>query len=163
MSVTASFNLDLKADEVLALGLDNVTDPTLRHAVVTSGTLTGSTSVPSTKAFSDQRSLAAGTDTLDLTALVGALSSAIDMTGLKVQLVKIVAAIANTEDIVIADTAATGYFIFGDASGQVTLPPGGSIMLFGNEGLPDVGAGAKDIDVTSSDLDAIYDIIIVAG
>lgn len=164
MSVSAKYNLKLHVDEVLALGLDNVANPTAVHETTDeSGTLNAGSTPPATKAWSDERQLAGGTDTFDLTALANGNLANVDFTGLKVQLVKIVADPTNTDDIVVADGASNGYHLFGDASGQITLGPGGAALLFFQDSLPDVSGTAKNVTVTSADADAIYDIILVAG
>lgn len=165
MSVEASYNLYLRVVETLALAQDLAVNPsqTLTLGDV-KGTLTSSTTVPATKAWSDTRGLGDGADSIDLTALArGSDLSNVDFTGLKVQLVIIAAAAANTAGIVFKDGAANPYLLFGDASGQVTLLPGTSCLLHWPDKLADVAAGAKEVDMTSTDLDAIYSMILVAG
>ena len=162
-AVSAAYALALKVAETLGLALDHATDVDAEHDFAISGTLNGTSTPPATKAFSDEGQLSGGTKTIDLTALVGALAASVDFTGLKVQLVKIRADSANTSTITVKDGATNGYNLFGDASGQITLGAKDAALLFFNDSLPDVAAGAKDIDITSSDVDAKYDIIIVAG
>lgn len=168
-AVEARYHPRLEVRETLGLSLDSAADPDIIHETTPGeGTLTASSTVPATKAWSDQGQLTAGTVTLDLTSLSnGSTLAATNMTGLKVQLVKITNApatgTANTSTLTIADGASNGYTLFGDASGQVTLPVGGWVLLGGNEGLPDVASNAKNITLTSSDTDADYQILIVAG
>lgn len=164
MAVSAAINLALQATEDIDLGLDNVDNPTVVHQVAGgSKTLNASSTPAATKAWSDQRQLSGGSDSIDLTALANGNLANIDFTGLKVQVIKIVAAEANTAAITIADGATNGYHVFGDGSGQINLVAGGQALIYVPEGLPDVGASAKTIDVTSSDTDAIYDIVLIAG
>ncbi len=59
--------------------------------------------------------------------------------------------------------AANPYNLFGDANGEITLAPDARAVLYFAAGLPDVAGGAKEIDVSSSDVDAKYDIIMAAG
>jgi len=119
--------------------------------------------VPATKAWSDQRSLSSGTDSLDLTALVHTNLNNVDFTGLKVQLLKLKAAAANTAAIVFADASSNGYSLFGDASGQITLPAKAQALFYFGDTLADVSSTVKALTITSTDLDATYDILIVAG
>jgi hypothetical protein len=70
---------------------------------------------------------------------------------------------ANTANLVVADNATNGYLIFGSSTGELSLPPGASIVLFFKNGLADVSATVKQIAVTSTDTDAKYQIILVAG
>ncbi len=163
MSTSAPYDFRCEATETIELSGDNFDDPTIKHDFAVSGTLNASSTPPATKSWSDQRTLSGGTDTLDLEALVQAGLSNINMTGLKVQLIKIFAASANTAVLVVKDGTTNGYNIFGDASGQVSIPAGGTVMLFGNDGLQDIAASDSEIDITSTDADAIYDILIVAG
>lgn len=164
MSVSLKYNFRVDLDETPDLALDLVTNPTIEHRIAAaSGTLDATSTVPLTKGWSDQRQLSTGTDTIDLAALVRANMPNVDMSGLKIQMVKIVAATANTAGIVFADGSSNGYNIFGDGSGQVTVLAGMQLVWFGNDKLDDVGGSDKVIDVTSSDADAIYEIIIAGG
>ncbi len=164
MSVEVTYNPTLKVVETLTLSIDKADDPTQTIEITGNGaTLNATSTVPATKVWSDQRSLTAGTDSIDLTNLTNGNLPAVDMTGLKVQVVKIVSASANTDTITVVDGATNGYNLFGDASGQVTLMVGGHVLWFGNENLADVSSSVKTIDFSSSDTDATYDIIIVAG
>lgn len=164
MSVEASYNLYLRIVETLALGEDLAANPS---QVVTpgdiKGTLTASTTVPATEGWPDTRSLAAGADSIDLTALARGTLPTIDLTGLKVQLVIIRAAAANTAGILFKQGASNPYLLFGAASDQHTLLPGTAYYMYWADKLADVAAGAKEVDMTSTDLDAIYSMILVAG
>lgn len=165
MAVTVSYNLFLRVTETLALAQDLAANPDqLLTLGDIKGTLTSSTSVPATKAWSDTRGLTAGTDSIDLTALTrGSDLSDVDFTGLKVQLLIIQTAAANTADVVFKDGASNAYLLFGDASGQITLPAGTSAMFYLADKLADVSASVKQVDISSSDADAIYSMILVAG
>lgn len=164
MAVSAEYSLQLTVQESVALSIDTVTDPTLTKLITgTSGTLDSTTSAPVTKSWIDTRQLTAGTDAIDLTALGNGALANITFSGLKVQLVKISCASANTSPVIFAPGASNGYSLFGDADGQVALAGGAVALFFFNEKLGDVGSGAKAIDITSSDTDAIYTIQLVAG
>jgi len=168
MADTISAAWELKCDVTvtldLGLDLDSATPPRTVLAIDGSyGTITAGSAVPATKAFSDTRALAAGADALDLTALPDRDGKTQDLSGLKPQLVKIKAAGTNTAAIVFKPAAADGYNLFGDADGQVTVPPGCEALFYWNDKLADVGAGAKAVEAASADADAGYSIIIVAG
>ena len=169
-SVSARYNLDLRVTETLGLGLDLAADGlgVVQTIAGFSGTLHGASTVPATMVFSDTRTLAAGTDTLDLTALTkSSILTAITMTGLRVRLLMISTAAANTSPIVVAKGASNGYFVWGATSDQVTIGGAGTlpsaILLYAGQGCPAVSSSAKNITITSSDTDAIYSVIIVAG
>lgn len=166
MAVTAKYHFKLDAEDAPALGYDLLTDPTGTHTIgSSSGSLTASTTPAVSAAWSDRITLTAGAATIDLTALTrgnGTLA-ALSMSGLKVVLIKIFAATANTAVVKFTNGAANGYNIFGAAGGDVSVPAGGMLMFYGYTGLAAVSATVKNIDVTSSDTDAIFDIIIVGG
>lgn len=167
MSVTLRYDAKFQADEVPALALDlAASNPTLQHRIVypgVTGTLDANTTVAISQVYSDRRALAAGVYTLDLRALIGPNGVALDLNGLKVKGVIIVANPANTAGIVVKDGASNPYLIWGSATGEVTVWPGFPIkQIFGNN-LTAVSATVKTIDFSSSDTDAEFEIILVAG
>lgn len=163
---SATVNLRLFGSESLSLSEDHVSDPTVAHSDfgtgATSVALSSGSTPPATQIWSDQITLSAGAATVDLSALTHPIAT-LDLTGLKVQAIKIAAASANTAAITASDGATNGYNIFGDASGQVTIAAGGEVVFYNPEGNPDVGAAAKTIDFSSGDTDAIFDIMVIAG
>ena len=164
MSVSAKYDFRLEVSEDPDLALDLVADPSLTHRISgLSGTLNATSTVPATKAWSDSVGLVAGTATIDMTALARGLLSNATLTGLKVQLAIFRSRATNTAGIVITDGAVNGYLLFGDVSGQVTLLPGAIHYQYQPDVLADVDATHKTIDVTSGDVDAIFDAILVAG
>ncbi len=164
-TISAAYNLSLKVTDTPDFSLDLGSGGTLTHQITGgAGTLTASSAVPATKAWSDQVQLSSGTLTLDLTALSrGSVLSAVDFSGLKVQIIKLKAPTTNTADITVDVGAANGYELFLGASSQLDLGPGDSVLFKRTDNLADVAAGDKDIDLSSSDVDALLDIILVAG
>lgn len=165
MSVDLHYNLSVKAKETLADDLDLGTGGVLTHEIAgLCGFLDANTTIVVTKAWSDQGELVAGTKTIDLTSLSrGADLAAEDFTGAEVKFAVIHAVSTNTSAIVVATGGANGYWIFGSAGGEVSIPAGGHTTYYAVEGNPTVAVGAKNIDITSADVDAKYDIILVAG
>lgn len=163
MGITAHYSFTLTVKEDVGLSMDQVTDPTAVHKISDgAGTLRSTSQVPGTKAWSDLRTLSAGADSLDLTSLPRGSLPAATFDGLKVQLIKIKAAAANTAAIVFAAAGANGYSLFGSA-GVCVLTPGAQVQFYWPDNLGDVGSGAKSIAITSTDLDAVYEMILVAG
>lgn len=168
MAITqCEFDFKLKVTETIPLGLDAVTDQPFIEQIDTtnsSGTKTPTTSVPCTQRWADTVSLSGGTVTIDLTALSNGNLPTKDFTGLTVQFIKVRNPSTNANNITVADGAANGYLIFGDASGQVTIPPGMTVMFgaVATEGLAAVSATVKNITVTGTGSQA-FDIQIVAG
>ena len=164
MAVSAAYDLKLAVTETPSFGLDYATDRDLLHRFVSTGTLTGSTTVPVTKVAALAVQLSSGAATIDLTSVThGSELNAVDMSGLKVQLMKVRARSTNSSTVIIVDGATNGYLIFGDSSGQITLSAGMEALFFFNESLADVSASVKTIDISGSDQDAYIDFIIVAG
>ena len=165
VSVSWAAQLDVLETLALALDLESGT-PKVTHQISTpaaSGNMNATSSPAATQVVSDTRTLTAGADTIDLTAAPTRDGGTIDLSGLKVQAVKIVAKSTNTAVLIVKPGAANGYNLFGDADGQIAIPVGGQVLFVAPEGLADVAAADAEIDVASTDTDAIYSIILVAG
>jgi len=167
MSVTAQYDLKLLAREVLSLGLDLGADPTIAHQISgSSGTLTGTTTPAVSAVSSDERTLSAGSDTIDLTAAPGPTvngqATTVDMTGLVPILVKFAADSGNTDYLTIKKGASNGYDLFGP-TGQLVLDAGEQVLLYSPGVMADIDAFTKNIDISSPDVDAKYKMLIVAG
>jgi hypothetical protein len=88
----------------------------------------------------------AGTQTLDLTALARTSGGTIDATGLKLQAI-LVNNLSTTATLSISKGVSDGY-AFNGASGNYVVPPEGTQLVFFNDALGDVGAGAKNLTFT---------------
>jgi hypothetical protein len=169
MSVAAKLQMGMQTVETIATSQDfgeSTIDYThnLNSTAQTSSTLTAATTPPATKAYSDRITLAAGTHTLDLTSMVGPFGAAVTFNTLKIQQLYIKAASTNTAVIVVSQNVATPYFLLGVTGDTLSLHAGTEVMFkFGAGVLAAAGAGAKWVDFDSTDLDAIFDIHIVAG
>jgi hypothetical protein len=170
MTIDAQYRFGLKIESTPDLGVE-ADDVPITHTIGdNAGQLTDSTTVPVTKVFSDEASLTAGAMTIDLTGAAGIMSTGgelgirVNFTGLKVQVGKIVADADNhaSTPLVFKVGASNGYNIFGDADGQIALYPGGIYQFLYNDILPDVAAGAKNIDVTGDTTDT-FKILLGAG
>lgn len=167
-AVSGRYNLKLEIDETLGLSLDHADDPEITHDIgADEGTLNASSTPPATKAWSDQIALSGGSGSLDLTALDrGSDLSDVDLTGLKIQLLKLSAPSTNTAGITVErKDAVTGYNPFGTDNGdadRVTILPGMAVLVRTDDEVEDVGATRKDLTLTGSGTDAL-DIALVAG
>jgi hypothetical protein len=167
MSVDLKYKMVAEAQETLALGLDNVENPVVAHKLGDfAATLTASSTPAVTKVFSDTIALAAGTAAIDLAALAGPMSTTVDFTGLKVQIIQLACPTGNTGGITVAKTdVVTGYNLFGadNASAeQVEVLPGTRTQLFHRNTLEDVDATHKDITFTGTGTDTIQ-VLLAAG
>lgn len=174
MSVTATIGKLLTATETMTLtGPLNVANDPVTHIHVLDQytnlerTLNASSTPAVSMVHSARHALAAGAETLDLAALdgptVNGTATALDMTGLRVQVLYIRACDDNTAAIEFDSGAANPYDFFGDASGHIALLANAWVLRGDNESLENVDATHKTIDVSSTDVDAEYDIIIIAG
>jgi len=168
MSVILHYDLSFKAVEDLAAGLDLATGSTFTHKFTgIAGVLNADSDNEVSKVWSDNRALAAGTDTIDLTSLArGSALVAEDFTGLYVKFIAVMAPYANTAAIKVTAGGANGYLLWGSAAGELNVGAEAVVTMFaaGGPGSPPVvAAGAKNITLTSTDLDATYDILLVAG
>ena len=164
------YELKMDVEETPAVSVDTYADPKVVHKIpshqkvtTTELTLTGTSTPAATDVYGDELTLTAGSLTIDLTDLDQGNLPNIDLTGKAVVLYKIVANAANTGTIIVKVGAANGYFLFGDADGQVTLDRGEGLIFFASEKLPLVSGTAKDIDFTSGDVDAKFKILLVAS
>jgi hypothetical protein len=173
-AVSVNYNLQLDATETLALSLDLETGtPKITHKIdgtvdsdalpAAAGTLNASSTPAATQVASDLITLTAGAHTIDLTAAPTRDGDTVDLSGLKVQAIKIACPTGNTEVVKLSAGASNGYNLGGDADWELPIYPGGQAVWIAPEGSPDVAAGAKEIDVASDDADAKFAIIIVAG
>ena len=162
MTVSAAYDLKLIVTETPALALDLAANPDIIHQITGfAGTLNASTSVTAAAVISDTITLTAGAHTIDLTAFTRTTLAAVDFTGTKVKLYKISTAAANTAVVTFATGAANGYALFGTA-GTVILGPGECVYGYRAAQAATVSSTVKNIDVSSSDTDAIFSIVLVA-
>jgi len=172
-SDTYSVAYNLRADVVETLGMGNSlgTSPVVQHVLTAcSGTLTAATTPAISQLWAEQFDIATGaTVTKDLTALVrgdGHVPN-LDMTDLKVNLVRIASLSTNTTTVTVDVAAATGYNLFGeDAAGleQITLEPGDVYMMYCPETRAVVAAAEKDVDFdNSAGATATVEVLIGAG
>lgn len=122
-------------------------------------TLNASSTPPVTKCSYSQPALSGGAYTINLAALTGSNGVAVDLTGLKVQAVKIKNNGANP--MTFTEGASNGYALLGTTF-LFTVQPGQEIMLLGNDATPDVAAGDRTIDVTGTGTQS-FDLAVVAG
>ncbi len=163
MSVNLEMKIALTAKEKFSSSSELVTVREWDHRLNFSKALTGSSSVPVTKAYSDRFSLSSGSATLDLTSLTDAKGDALDLTGLKVQLIAVQCASGNTDAVTVDVGTSNGYEFGGDSTSEMSVQQGGTLVFYAPETLDDVGASDKTIDFSSSDEDASVDVLIVAG
>ena len=149
--------------DTVALGLDNVTDPRIIHALtmLLPSKLDSTTTPPATLVWSDQVALSGGAVTLDLEALVNANLPNINFVGLKVQCLVMSCPAANTQAIVIVPGASNDYDI-GGASMSFAVSPGGMLIYLSDDDAPDVAGADSELDFSGTGTE-VFDILMVAG
>jgi hypothetical protein len=168
--VQAVHTIDLSVREIVPVGQDLTGNPASTFSVPHKTRTLGPSSTPAvTKKVAVAFTLAAGTFTLNLTSVTeGDLTTAVDLTGLRVVQFKLVAAAANTADLVCDGTGANGYDLWGAA---LTLNPGRVCGMYSPDQTgttdptpwPVVAAGVRDIVFTSTHATAQGEILITAG
>lgn len=164
MGISVNYNLQLDVTAQLATGEDNVQSAASQTYTISgnNGQLSGTSTVPASKYWTDNRTLAGSSETLDLTSLTGPYASSVTFNGLRIQCIKIVAGSANVADIIVDIGDTNPYHIFGDANAQVTLKAGAALeMVVPNNGQV-VGSSNKNVKVSGTTGDS-YNIMLVAG
>lgn len=166
MSLTSKFNVIVAATQVVTRDLTAVRAP-LSYAFASqlaSGTGAGQADL----VFSDTRTLAASaSESLDLAgSLVDALGAT--LTFARVKGLIVVAAAANTNDVVIGGATSNAFVgPFADATDKIKVKPGGTIALWapGATAYP-VTAGTGDllqIANSAAGTSVTYDVIIIGA
>lgn len=153
MAVELTYNSVLSGKETLSSGTSYISNPVVTHDGLNSGgTYTGATTVPVTKVASGTLTLSGGAGTINLASMTGAGGGTVDFTGLKVQFAKL----KNTgaAAMTIVPGASNGIDLFGAAS-SLTIPAGGEVLMFFNEGSPDVASGDRTLDVSGTGTQAL--------
>lgn len=123
-------------------------------------TLNASSTPPATKCAFFTQALTAGAATIDLTALPGTNGATIDMTGLKVQVFRVIGN-GNANPITLTEGAANGYELAGNAwKGAVNNAQ--ELTFYGNDSTPDVSPTAKDIDLSGTGVQSVK-VAVIAG
>lgn len=166
MALTSKLTVSLAATQVVTRDLVPVRAP-LSYAFASqlaSGTAAGQADL----AFSDTRTLAASaSESLDL---AGGLTDALgaSLTFARVKGLVVVAAAANTNDVVIGGAASNAFVgPFADATDKIKVKPGGTISLWapGATAYP-VTAGTGDLLQVSNSgagTSVSYDVIIIGA
>lgn len=157
MATTATYISGVNAVETLATNVPAVasSNNSLQHTGYSTSkalTGTGSSGLPAvTKLAYFSKALSTGTGTIDLTSLTGTNGATVDLTGLKVCLMKFRNPSTNANTITVAKGASNGFGLTTSGTTfSIPIPPGGEVTIFCDEGTPDVGGGAKTLDLTGT-------------
>lgn len=148
--MAVSLNLNLLYGPEETFDEDALANATLSHTGfnLSGVALTASTTPPVAKCSYQDYALAAGTKTIDLTALLGVNGVSQDCSGLKLQFLVFINAAGNA-DMVISGEGASGYSL-----GAARTINGGTAanydVMYAPESLPDVSATVKNLVVTGT-------------
>jgi hypothetical protein len=150
MAVSVTYAATCTVRETLATNTGSASDSSrvITHdAYNESTTLSASSTPPATTCAHFLLTLTAGAATVDLAAALGTNGATVNMTGLKVQVLRVknLGAAART----LAPGAANPYPFLGTAN-DITIPPGGHVMMFLNDASADVAGAVKTIDATGT-------------
>lgn len=160
MAVSVTYNFGATVRETLETGIAGADQPIVPFdAYNVSGRLNGTTTTPVDRNSQFLLTLAAGVATINLAALVGA-NGAIDLTGKKVQLIRITNLGANA--MTFSKGASNGYELNAGGAWSHVVSPGCTWQEIFNEAAQDVAAGARTIDVAGT-LVQTAEITIIAG
>lgn len=159
MSVSCRYAFNLTTTETLESGVAGVSSPSLSHnAYDESGTLNASSTPPATKIATFLMTLSAGAATINLAALTGVNGASIDLTGLRVQMLRI-KNLSASNALTFSEGASNGIALVGLPE---VVPAGGIFQKFYNDASPDIAAADRTIDVSGTGTDTA-EITIIAG
>ena len=167
MAVSLSRLIQVTATETLAATLPTLGSSSLSHSQLNTAaeTFNSGTTVPVTVAVGVIVTLTAGSATLDLTAITDELGRTVDLSGLKVQSLRVKPHADNANIISMKPGASNGYNLGNSASfywsGYGGTPPDEADFLW-REKCPDVDATHKNLDFAGTGSQKIL-LQIVAG
>ena len=153
--------INFTAIETLDTGVDFAPTPAIVHSdlnLIT--TLNASSTPPVSMASYQQYALVAGALTIDLRALLGVNDEVQDANGLKLQTIVIRNPTSNNP-ITVTTGATNGFPLFGGTN-SVVIPAGSTIGFYVPEGLADVSATDKTIDIAGTGTE-LFDVGITLG
>lgn len=150
MSVEVSYASNITVAETLETNPHsaNAASRVVTHSLFNTALALDAASSPAVaKVAAFKKALAAGSGTIDLTALTGTNGATVDGTNLKVQIVKI----KNIGDnpLVIIPAVSNGYELLG-SDFKITLEAGDEVTFQVDDTTPAIGSGAKDLTLTGT-------------
>lgn len=162
MTVSATLTDFLTVTETLGtVPLVNPNNASIVHDQLNvSATYNGTTTVAVSVVVAETYALVGGVKTIDLTTLTGSNGAAVDATGLKVKIIKILNPTGNAA-ITIKAGATNPYLLFG-ASWSLVLQALQSVTAYLDNAAPAVGPTSKTIDMSGTGTQLLK-IIFVFG
>lgn len=168
MSVTVVYKSQVDVTEVLETNVPAMASgSSVQHTGYSTSLALSSTGISgrpaATKCAIFSKALSGGSATIDMTSLTGTNGATVDFTGLKVCVMKFKNPSSNANAITVAKGASNGFGLTTSGTTfSIPIPPGGEITLESDEGTPDVGSGAKTLDLTGTSSQALQ-VTLIAG
>ncbi len=157
MAVTATYTFGCVVTETLTTGVAAADNPTVRMAGYDeAATINASSTPPATKCALYLATLTAGALSINLAALTGP-NGAVDLTGLRVQLLRVKNLGANA--MTFSEGASNGIAL---SCLPFSVPAGGIAFFYLADASPDVASGDRVIDVAGTAAQTA-EVSIVAG
>lgn len=163
MSVQVSYASTLTVVETIetnAPAISAVDNTITQNGFNTTAVLNAGSVQPATDDAFFNKALSSGAATIDLTALTGTNNRVVDGTGLKVQFAKFINPATNANQMTLTFGASNPYLLMG-AAWKIILQPGQEFAFRGYDATPDVGSGAKNIDIAGTGSQALQVAIVV--
>lgn len=147
MSVSVAYRADVTVNETLPNNTGSAKDSNrvvIHDQYNEDFTLNAASTPPATLSAEFLLTLSGGAATIDLRALVGTNGAIIDGNGLKPQIIRIKNLGANI--MTFTEGAANGYPL----QSTIVVHPGGHVQIFTNDGIADIAAADKTIDVAGT-------------
>lgn len=168
MSVTCTFKSQVDVVETLETNVPAMASgASISHTgYSTSKALSATGSVSQgaiTKCAIFSKALSGGSATIDCTSLTGTNGATVDLTGLKIQVMKFKNPSTNANTISVTKGASNGLGVTtSGTSFTVPIAPGAEWTYYGNESTPDVGSGAKTFDLSGTGSQTL-EVTLLAG
>lgn len=165
MAISVTYVSTKTVVETLADTYVSSSDNTVTYTGMnSSGTFdSGTVAAPCTTHAAFRKTMSGGAGTIDLTAITGggANGATASFTGLKVQFFKFRNLSTNANSITITFGASNPYNLMG-SDFSFTLAPGQECEGYLKEQAPDVGSGAKNIDISGTSAQ-VLECQLIAG
>ncbi len=162
MAVTITPTINFAAVETLDTGVDGATAPSVTHNKFNIPSVTHNAGSPAPVTMASYRTYAmtAGALTIDLRALLGVGDESQDANGLKLQTI-VIRNPSGNNPITVTTGATNGFPLFGGTN-SVVIPDDSELAFHIPEGLVNVSATDKDIDVSGTGTES-FDVGITLG
>lgn len=162
MAVSIAPTITFTANETLDTGVDAAPSPAVFHSGFNLAgiNLNSASDTPVTMTSYQNYTMTAGAFTIDLRALLGVNDESQDANGLKLQTI-IIRNPTGNGPITVTTGASNGFPLFGGTNDMI-IPAGATLGFYVPEGLTNVAAADKEIDISGTGTES-FDVGICLG